>query len=260
MTIIGTVESVWRYPVKSMRGEEPGELFLGYAGIYGDRLFAFTQAAGPAIFPYLTGRELAKMLRYRPRFRDAEAAAKPPNIAAVLGASVGLTPLYADADGLAVDVETPSGDVLAVDDPRLLSLLGDPATLALIRSDRALTDCRPVSLFAIQTATAIAAEAGVAVDKRRFRANIYADLGPGATGFAEDGLVGRRLQIGDRAVIAVVERDPRCKMISLDPDTAEATPAILAQVVRAHEGKAGVFGAVLVEGLVRRGDTITRLD
>ena len=72
MTIIGTVESVWRYPVKSMRGEEPGELFLGYAGIYGDRLFAFTQAAGPAIFPYLTGRELAEMLRYRPRFRHSE--------------------------------------------------------------------------------------------------------------------------------------------------------------------------------------------
>jgi hypothetical protein len=259
MTIIGTVESVWRYPVKSMRGEEPDELFLGYAGVYGDRLFAFTQAAAPAIFPYLTGRELAEMLRYRPRFRDAEKAATPPNIAHVLGAGPGLTPLYADADGLAVDVETPSGEVLAVDDPRLLSLLGDPATLALVRSDRALTDCRPVSLFAIQTAQALAAESGVAVDKRRFRANIYADLGA-APGFAEDGLIGRRLQIGERAVIAVVDRDPRCKMISLDPDTAEATAAILAQVVRAHEGKAGVYGAVLVEGLIRRGDAITLLD
>jgi len=260
MTIIGTVESAWRYPVKSMRGEEPDELFLGYAGIYGDRLFAFTKAAGPAIFPYLTGRDQAGMLRYRPRFRDAEKAATPPNIAHVLGAGPGLTPLYADADGLAVDVETPSGEVLAVDDPRLLSLLGDPATLALIRSDRALTDCRPVSLFAIQTAAVIAAEAGVPVDKRRFRANIYADLGAGAGGFAEDRLVGHRLQIGDRAVIAITGRDPRCKMISLDPDTAEATPALLAQVVRAHEGNAGVYGAVLVEGLIRRGDPITLLD
>jgi hypothetical protein len=260
MSIIGTVDSVWRYPVKSMRGEEPEELFLGYAGVYGDRLFAFTAADGPAIFPYLTGRTRADMLLYSPRFRDATNAAKPPNLADVERAAPGLTPLYADAAALAVDVETPAGDVLAVDDPRLLGMLGDPATLSLIRSDRALTDCRPVSLFSLQTAKALAGEAGVAVDKRRFRANIYADLGAGADGFAEDGLIGRRLRIGARAVLAVLDRDPRCKMITLDPDTAQETPVLLERVVRGHEGKAGVYGAVLVEGLVRRGDTIELLD
>ena len=41
MNIVGTVESLWRYPVKSMRGEELIEIFAGYAGVYGDRLFAF---------------------------------------------------------------------------------------------------------------------------------------------------------------------------------------------------------------------------
>ncbi len=41
MPIVGTVESLWRYPVKSMRGEELNEMFAGYAGVYGDRLFAF---------------------------------------------------------------------------------------------------------------------------------------------------------------------------------------------------------------------------
>ena len=41
MPIIGTVDSLWRYPVKSMRGEEMEEMFAGYAGVYGDRLFAF---------------------------------------------------------------------------------------------------------------------------------------------------------------------------------------------------------------------------
>ena len=45
MSIIGTVESLWRYPVKSMRGEELDELFAGYAGVYGDRLFAFESSA-----------------------------------------------------------------------------------------------------------------------------------------------------------------------------------------------------------------------
>ncbi len=51
MSIIGKVESLWRYPVKSMRGEEVDTAFLGFAGIYGDRLFAFRSAASPKGFP-----------------------------------------------------------------------------------------------------------------------------------------------------------------------------------------------------------------
>jgi uncharacterized protein len=49
-----------------MRGEELSEAFVGFAGTYGDRLFAFRTAARPTGFPYLTGREQPKMLLYRP--------------------------------------------------------------------------------------------------------------------------------------------------------------------------------------------------
>ena len=45
-------------------------------------------------------------------------------------------------------------------------------------------------------------------------------------------------------------------MISIDPDTAEADPAIQAHVSRAHYGKAGVYAAVLVEGIIRPGEAI----
>src|SRR6266850_595442 len=72
MSVVGRVESVWRYPVKSMRGEELPEIFAGFAGVYGDRLFAFKSTATPAGFPYLTGREAHEMLLYRPRFRHPE--------------------------------------------------------------------------------------------------------------------------------------------------------------------------------------------
>ena len=57
MSIIGKVQSLWRYPVKSMRGEELEEAFMGFSGFYGDRLFAFTSSAAPKGFPYFTGRE-----------------------------------------------------------------------------------------------------------------------------------------------------------------------------------------------------------
>ena len=56
MTTIGTVESVWRYPVKSMSGEALAEAFMGFSGFYGDRCFAFHNSAASKGFPYLTAR------------------------------------------------------------------------------------------------------------------------------------------------------------------------------------------------------------
>jgi uncharacterized protein YcbX len=66
MAVVGRVESLWRYPVKSMRGEELKEAFLGFAGVHGDRVWAFRSPAAPKGYPYLTGREQEQMLRFRP--------------------------------------------------------------------------------------------------------------------------------------------------------------------------------------------------
>jgi uncharacterized protein len=85
MSVVGRVESVWRYPVKSMRGEQLPEIYAAFAGVWGDRLFAFTSTATPVGFPYLTGREAHEMLLYRPRFRYPDKAAKPANLAEAKG-------------------------------------------------------------------------------------------------------------------------------------------------------------------------------
>ncbi|MCC7364088.1 MAG: MOSC domain-containing protein [Dehalococcoidia bacterium] len=258
MTVIGTVASTWRYPVKSMRGEQADEIFAGYAGVYGDRLYAFTSPGGPAVFPYLTGRENAKMLLHTPRFRAGAASLAPPLAAQSIGLGMGLTPLYGSGDELAIDVTTPDGEVFAIDDPELVERLGGGA-LELLRSERPLTDCRPVTLLSLQSVAAIAEASGVAPDPRRYRANIVADLA-GSAAFAEDELLGRTLRIGERTTITLVERDPRCKMITLDPDTAEAVPAVLEYVTRERDSRAGVYAAVLAEGVVRPGDAIELLD
>lgn len=263
MSIIGKVESLWRYPVKSMRGEELDEIFAGYAGVYGDRLFAFESSASPKGFPYFTGREQRQMLRYRPRFRFPDKAARPVNLTEAEKLGPGITPLYADSRDLILDVETPDGKTVAIDDPALIEMLraGIDAKheLTLLRSDRALTDCRPVSIFTVQSAKKLAEETGIEVDKRRFRANVYLDL-TSSDGFAEDEFVGRSLRIGSKVVISIVQRDSRCMMITLDPDTAEKEPVLLKKVAQAHSGMAGVYGAVLVEGMLRKGDSVELLN
>ena len=260
MSIVGRVESVWRYPVKSMRGEDLPRAFAGFAGVYGDRLYAFRSSAAPAGFPYLTAREQQRMLQCRVRFRHPERVIAPPNLAAAEALAPGVTPLYGEAADLIVDVVTPSGELFPVDDPRVIKRLcegqRDGLRLSLIRSDRALTDCRPISIISRQTARQLSDEVGVALDPRRFRANIYVDLET-APGFGENDWVGRRLRIGDKTELAVLERDPRCKMITLDPETGEANPDIMRCVAKDHEGTAGVYAAVLVEGMIRPGDAIT---
>jgi len=262
MAIVGAVESLWRYPVKSMRGEELDELFASYAGVYGDRLFAFASSANEKGFPFFTGRDQRQMIRYRAHFRNPEKAARPVNLDEAQRLSPNLNPVSADVSELMVDVETPDGRTFAINDRALIDHLrlntDGNHELRLLRSDKAITDCRPLSIFAVQTAKKLGDETGVPVDKRRFRANVYVDL-TSAEGFAEDKFVGRSLRIGPKMTVAVLQRDARCMMITLDPDTAEKTPAILKAVAQAHEGMAGVYGAVLAEGMIRKGDLIELL-
>src|SRR5438034_6974809 len=261
MSIVGKIDSLWRYPVKSMRGEELDEAFASFSGIYGDSLFAFESSASPKGFPYLTAREQQRLLQYRPRFRYPDKAARPVNLTEA--EKMGANPLSADFAELMVDVETPNGKTLAIDDPALMDMLrtdiDQKHQLTLMRSERALTDCRPVSIFSLQSARQLGEEIGTPMDKRRFRANVYVDL-TSAEGFAENEFVGRSLRIGPKVVVTILERDPRCMMITIDPDTGEKTPAILKKVAQAHDGMAGVYGAVMVEGMLRKGDSVELLD
>src|SRR6266436_3943423 len=100
MSLIGTVESLWRYPVKSMCGEELEEMFAGYAGVYGDRLFAFTTSSGRKGFPFFTGRDQRQMIRYRARFRNPERAARPVNLSEAEKLGSGVNPISADTSEL----------------------------------------------------------------------------------------------------------------------------------------------------------------
>ena len=262
MTTIGIVESLWRYPVKGMRGEELPEAFMGFSGFYGDRCYAIRDSAARIGFPYLNGNLQPEMLRCQPQFRHFEKSLKPPNLDEAMSLAPGVTPTNPDATDFELYVTCAAGKSFSIDDAALLEMLAENLRgehrLSIARSDRALTDCRPVSLISRQTVRQIETESHISLDKRRFRANIYFDLNSGE-GFGEDALIGRRLRIGNKAEIMVLERDPRCKAISLDPETGEHNPQILKKVAQLHEASAGVYCAVLIEGVLTKGDSIELL-
>lgn len=261
MTPLGHVSSLWRYPVKSMAGQECQELYFGFAGVFGDRCWALHDAAARRGMPYLTATAFERLLCYQPSFRVPERAMLPPNLAEAASMAPGLTPANASAEELAVDVVAPTGERFALEDPRFLQHLAatlDPKhRLRPVHSDRALTDCRPASLIGSTTIATLEAGVGRPLDRRRFRMNVYAEW---SAAEPEEEFVGRRIRLGERVTLFVLERDPRCKMISLDPDTGAHDPAIFRHVAQQHEACAGVYAAVLVEGVVRQGDPITLVD
>ena len=259
MKQIGKLETVWRYPVKSMRGEQVDDVFVAYTGVMGDRLYAISSSQAPPEFPWHTNREHEEFILYSAGYKNHEATLKPLAMEAAFKEA--LNPPYPMADAFAITIKTPAGETLDVEDPAFLESLRDKSEgeLRLHFTQKNAVDCRPLSLFSRQTLAQLEQETGLNLDKRRFRANFYVDW-ESAAGFYENELVNRRLKVGERLEIMIRELDPRCKSITIDPDTAETQPRILKHIARKHNGFAGVYAAVLTEGMAKPGDQIWLLD
>lgn len=254
---VGVLETIVRYPVKSMAGEEVDEGFVGFCGLMGDRVFAFVRDDGAKGFPWHTCREQEDLVLYRPSFVGGDEPLTPIELQASLNMAPGVNPVYPDAAAFGIDVTTPDGEALRIDSAALHHELRQRsgASLSLRFSERSLYDCRPISIFGNNTAVGLSQSLEKNIDRRRFRANFYVDW-DNKSPFHENEYVGRTLVIGERVRVSILERDPRCKVITIDPETSETSPALLRYVTASHGGTAGVYGAVLAEGMVRRGDLI----
>lgn len=119
-------------------------------------------------------------------------------------------------------------------------------------------DDASVSVISLATISGIGREAGVNLDRRRFRANIVLETSAGVP-FAEAEWVGGRLGFGGNGsgpVVNVTARDVRCVMVNLDPDTAAQDPRVLKAVVGLNGNTAGVYATVVRTGSIRVGDPV----
>jgi uncharacterized protein len=113
-------------------------------------------------------------------------------------------------------------------------------------------------VFSQELAAEISRLAGLNPDVRRFRPNIVARL-LRPIPFQEDEWLGGVLSFGegnDAPAIIVTQRDVRCAMVNLDPDTATPAPEVLKAVVRANQNHAGIYATVTRTGRVAVGQTI----
>ena len=226
MTIkIGEVEALFRYPVKSMRGEALQEAQLGWHGLVGDRRLAFRRVDDRSGFPWLTACKLPELILFAPVHRGAN------------------TP-----GGLPTHVRTLEGKELGVFSQELAAEVGrrHGSPVEMTHLDRGIFDEASISAITTGTVDEIARLVSQRPDVRRFRPNILISS-QHSKPFTEDAWVGSVLTFGDgdaAAAIAVTNWDERCAMVTFDPDSGARTPAVLKTVVRERDNKAGVYGTV----------------
>ncbi len=239
--VIASITHLYIYPIKSMAGIPLQEAHVGLDGILGDRVFAFTRGdqAATNSFPWLTAREVSRLLHYSPVFSTLPTPSQPEP---------------------PIQIRTPEGLSHAPESPELCTKLanqyGHP--VFLLKSSRGIFDCQHLSLFNLRSVSALSAESGVIVDYRQFRANIYIEPASG-NAFDEENWIDCLFQIGSQVLTGVTQRDTRCMMINLNLETLQQDPRVLKTVAQSHQRQAGLYANVVRPGLIRVGDTIRRL-
>jgi uncharacterized protein YcbX len=262
----GRVVGLWRYPVKSMRGEELDRTEMTDRGLLGDRACALIEAE--------TGKVVsAKNPRRWPDFFAFRAAyAEPPR----------------DARSLPpVRITLPDGGQLTTGDAdveaRLSSALGRTVRLARSAVPGAVSegywpdhdwlphrdevfefplppgtffDCALIHLVTTATLARLAALTPASrFEVPRFRPNFLIETPTGSDGFVENGWVGRTLALGN--VRLRIDRPcERCIMTTLSQGDLPKDPNVLRTIVQNNRGNVGVYATVIRPGQVRRGDAV----
>jgi uncharacterized protein YcbX len=219
-----SVVEVWRYPVKSMAGERLEECLITENGLEGDRRWAFIDGAPHREGKFFNIKQHDRLMTYRARYA-----------------------------GGAVEVVTPEGEMETLGSALIAKLEAESARPLQLRDlSGANFDDEPVLVINLASIASFALEAGMEIDHRRFRANLYLEgIEPGE----EIGWVGRRIRAGE-AELEVVSRCVRCVVITKDPDTTAAAPELLDLLVERHDKCMGVYCQVVKPGRVAVGDFV----
>jgi uncharacterized protein YcbX len=264
----GAVVSLWRYPVKSMMGEELNASEVTDRGLLGDRALALVDIETGKVVSAKNPKKWSTMFDFRAAFTA------PPESGTSLPS---------------VRVTLPDGTTATSDDPRfaefLAAALGRPVTLATAApSQPHLEEYWPdmAELAHQETVTDEAMPAGTFFDLatihvlttatlnrlrelypqgrfevRRFRPNIVVRPDDDVADFVESKWVGQELRVGDDVVLQITDHCPRCVMTTLPQGDLPKDSGILRTAARHNDVHVGVYAEVRRAGRVHRGDAVT---
>ena len=267
----GAVAALWRYPVKSMLGEELNEAEVTDHGLLGDRRFAVIDAATGKVAGAKNPRKWGNFLDFRAAYVEPpqpgldlpEVRLTLPDGTAVTSGQPGLPQILSGVLGrqVAFAAAQPEGESAGTAEefwPDMEGLdLRDTVTDFDLPAGT-FFDCALVHLLTTATIDRLRAlyPAG-RFEARRFRPNIVVATAPDEQGFAEDDWIGHAVAIGDRVLLRVTGACARCVMTTLPQDDLPKDSGILRTAAQHNQVNVGVYADVIAGGAIRRGDPVT---
>lgn len=289
--IDGAVTGLWRFPVKSMRGEQLEEAEVTERGMLGDRAYALidketgkvVSAKSVKLFPNLfdcqavfvepprRGGELPAVQIFLPN--GTAVTSDSGDVDSVLSAYFKRKTMLANAapDDFTIDQYHPDiedADPQGHRNTVVAQKLG-AALFAELGMDSPVPvgsffDLFPLSVLTTSTLAQLSElRPQTRFDQRRFRMNLIVDTD--RLGFIENDWVGHELRIGDVVRLKVSLPDPRCVMTTLAQDELPMDANVLRTLVRHNRVQvgdlgqfpcAGVYAEVAAPGTVRNGDSV----
>jgi uncharacterized protein len=230
---LGTVERIWRYPIKSTGGELLQRADVDARGVVGDRLYAVRDGDGKFGSGKNTRRfrRMPGLLRLGSRYLPG---ADEPELLDPYGVPVADATAFLRHYLGRDDVDVAREGTVSHFDQLPLSVL-TTATLDWVRS----------------------AVPGIAVDERRFRPNLLVRTPPGTPAFVEDQWFGAKARIGRMACVEFVRSSERCVMVNEAQHDLPQSPLVLRAIAQGHDMRLDALGTVIEPGTVQLGDAVT---
>ncbi len=264
---LGRVVALWRYPVKSMLGEELNSVWVTPHGLLGDRAWALVHAADGKVVSAKNPRKWPRMFEFRAAYVEPtcpERSLPPVRITLPDGQAASSTDQDVDrvlSQSLGHDVALTAA---VPPQPQLEEYW--PDMVELDHRDTVTDEAMPPGTFFDLAAVHLLTTATLATlhraypegrfEVRRFRPNLVIELDDPAVRFAEDDWITHTLAVGDEVRLQISGPCPRCVMTTLAQSDLPADSRILRVAAQQNRAHVGVYAAVVRPGLLRRGDTI----
>jgi uncharacterized protein len=273
-TATGTVVSIWRYPVKSMLGEELNSSYVTERGLVGDRSYALIDKETGKVASAKNPRKWGKLFDFRAAFIEDPPPQAVENILPPVRITFpdGTHIFSSDQDYIDYNLSSVLGREVRLMRANLAKPSYEeywPDIEGLAQRDNVTDEAMPpqtffdIAVIHIFTTSTINRLRELypegRFEVRRFRPNIVvesASCEEKKKDFIENLWVGKKLMIGEDIVLKVTAPCTRCVMITLPQGDLPKDLGTLRTVAQYNRVTAGVYATVHRGGTIRRGDQV----
>jgi uncharacterized protein len=268
----GTVVSLWRYPVKSMMGEELNSSHVTERGLLGDRTYAVVDKQSGKVASAKNPRKWGKLFDFRSMFIDQpQVVENIPSVRITFPDGNNLFSDHREED----DIDSSLSKVFGRE-VRLMKASGFekpsyeeywPDIDGLAQRETVTDEAMPsktffdIAVIHILTTSTINRLRELypegRFEVRRFRPNIVVQSeSKEKNDFIENAWVGKKMAIGEDVVLSITAPCTRCVMITLPQGDLPKDVGILSTVAKYNQVHVGVYASVHHGGTIHRGDSI----